>query len=47
MQDLKEAQIKGDAKKIAKQEAKLQKVQAELTKAQSTLAQFYKDIKSN
>lgn len=47
MQDLKEAQIKGDAEKIAKQEAKLLKDKAELTKAQSTLTQFYKDIKSN
>ncbi|MDF7668019.1 DUF1090 domain-containing protein [Orbaceae bacterium ESL0727] len=47
MKELKAAQLKGDAEKMAKQEAKLLKDKAELTEAQSKLAQYYKDLKAN
>ncbi|MDF7670164.1 DUF1090 domain-containing protein [Orbaceae bacterium ESL0721] len=43
MQELREAQLKGDTKKIAKKEAKLLKDKNELTEAKNRLEQFYRD----
>lgn len=45
-EDLQEAQLKGDTKKIAKQEMKVQKAEYELKEAQDHLDAFYKALKA-